>query len=836
IDRGFAINFTTPPGTSTINVQVQTPNGVSNTVQFTYDENGGVPINFTSSDVGSMMLPTQAAWGPDGRLYVGSVIGAINIYTFDDNYNVTNVQSVSAISLLQNNNILGVAFNPFEAGSGEPRLYVAHSFLFAQNGGGCPVGPFPYYGQVSILEGPNFDTVTPLITNLPVSNHDHGINGMTFDNQGDLLIAVGGNTNAGVPHCNIGGLPESPLTGAVLRARITDPLFDGTLSYIETVGGAVNMDQRFGDQVELADPSSVVVHSPGLRNMFDLVFTTGRKLYGVDNGPDVGFGAASTGPTTQGADPESDDEITLLAPDHYFGHPNRNRGRTDSRQNVYQNPLNPLIPGVYSGPIGFLPASTNGVDEYRARTFNSGMRGHLLIQKWNDSLYHATLGNDGHTMVDLSPVAGGTSGLDVLAGPGGVLVGIDHSGNKITVSKPVDPTITSMKALDIFPWRAPAAGGAQFVIGGKFFGTVGDTTVLFGTTAATILSVTPERIVGIIPSEANPTAALIDIHVSSGGQQDMLDRAFRYLLAPKQGVGVWSQLPDMPKVLGETAAGVMNGVLYVVGDHNPETLSYDFVTGAWRDDLAPRPYPGDHHAAEVIDGKWYLFGGIANSSDNKVQIYDPVSDSWSLGANIPYNVGSAATSYINGLVYLSGGVDNIAGHELTQTSVYDPATDSWTVGLAPMPRGRHHTAAATEGTKMYVFGGRNGPNLTTVGFDEVQIYDPASNTWQTSFDVGSTIPPLPLPRSGMGKAAFYRGEFYIIGGETTSAGTGQVAGNVYDRVDVFDPQTQTFRPEAVMTTGKHGVFPVVYNDGIFVAGGGIQAEYSGSDTADEFSR
>ena len=48
--------------------------------------------------------------------------------------------------------------------------------------------------------------------NLPVSNHDHGVNGITFDNNGDLYVSVGGNTNAGVEHCNLGELPESPLT------------------------------------------------------------------------------------------------------------------------------------------------------------------------------------------------------------------------------------------------------------------------------------------------------------------------------------------------------------------------------------------------------------------------------------------------------------------------------------------------------------------------------------------------------------------------------------------------------------------------------------------------
>lgn len=40
-----------------------------------------------------------------------------------------------------------------------------------------------------------------------------------------------------------------------------------------------------------------------------------------------------------------------------------------------------------------------------------------------------------------------------------------------------------------------------------------------------------------------------------------------------------------------------------------------------------------------------------------VQIYDPNKNTWSTGANIPTGVGSAQTAYINGNVYLCGGIN-----------------------------------------------------------------------------------------------------------------------------------------------------------------------------------
>ena len=45
----------------------------------------------------------------------------------------------------------------------------------------------------------------------------------------------------------------------------------------------------------------------------------------------------------------------------------------------------------------------------------------------------------------------------------------------------------------------------------------------------------------------------------------------------------------------------------------------------------------------------------------QVQIYDLASDSWSLGKDLPYSVGSAATTLIGPYVYLCGGILQATG-------------------------------------------------------------------------------------------------------------------------------------------------------------------------------
>ncbi|MDX2097166.1 MAG: kelch repeat-containing protein, partial [Leptolyngbyaceae cyanobacterium bins.59] len=1092
VEQGV-IQLLTPPGTGTVAVKVETPKGFSDPVYFTY-EGATTPISFTPEQAivnAAPFAPTTAEWGPDGRLYVGAINGEITIYTFDDNYNVTNTQKVTSLTSLSNTNILGIAFNPFDSSS-SPKIYVAHSQLFA-NGGGAFTGFSPYSGQVSVLSGSDFSIVTPLITGLPVSNHDHGVNGLAFDNNGDLLIASGGNTNAGVKHPNLGDLHESPLSAAILKAKLTDTSFNGSVKYVNTVTGVENNDQVFGDIVSVAFGVDVSVYGHGFRNPYDIAFTTQGKLFGTDNGPNGGYGAASTSGTTQSSDPTNPDELNLITEGSYYGHPNRNRGRTNDRQNVYRGPAEVTIPGVYNAPLKTVDPSTNGLTEYRSMAFGGQMRGNLLAQKWNGQLYRSNLTSDGNGIQTLNQMFGNTSGLDITTGPGGALLGIDYSDNTITLSTPIDPNVVGATAYDIFPWRAPAIGGNSFTIGGKNFGNLSNTTVTIGGKTAVLTSVSPTRIKGIIPAQA-ATGQLLDVSINSAGKTSFLPSAFLYLadgstpppsnpgtlafsntsfsvnengtpgsvvtvtriggsngaisatITPTNGTatapgdfnnapitvtfaagdttaksfsipivndtiaepsetinlaltdptggatlgsqktatlkivdndtiaptrieaesmslntyrleslssasggqvitllsgnnlesgtasfnfsgptgtynvilgyydendgvarlevkmgntllnvwdlnqqlgsnlanaqtltqkvvatglnvtqgalfrisgtetdleharvdyiefvpvasttsapfttpGIWDRGPAMPVKLGEVAAGVMNGVLYMVGETSNATLAYNMATGTWRSDLAPRPFVGHHHAAEVFNGKLYLLGGLGSGA-GKVQIYDPIANTWQIGADMPFAVGSSSSAVINNEIYIAGGI--VSSITTNQVAKYNPTTNTWTV-LASMPQGRNHAASATDGQKLYVFGGR-GPgsgdaNVVANGFNTVQIYNPSTNTWVSSLDSGSTLAPLPQARGGMGKAVYFNGEFYVIGGETTS-GTGATAQGVYNRVDIYNPVTNTWRSGSAMPTARHGIFPILYAGEIWVAGGGQQAGFANSD-------
>jgi N-acetylneuraminic acid mutarotase len=296
----------------------------------------------------------------------------------------------------------------------------------------------------------------------------------------------------------------------------------------------------------------------------------------------------------------------------------------------------------------------------------------------------------------------------------------------------------------------------------------------------------------------------------------------------------WEVGPAMPVALGEVAGGRVGSTLYLVGESSTSTLALDLATAVWRSNLAVRPYVGHHHAAEVINGRLYLFGGLGTGA-GKVQIYDPAANSWTLGRDMPFAAGSSSSALIGGRVYVAGGI--LGSATTNRVARFDPAANTWTE-LAPMPQGRNHAASATDGSRLFVAGGR-GPgsgdgNTVANGFNTLQVYDPATNTWRSSASTAAGLAPLPQARGGMGKAVYFGGELYVIGGETQS-GAGASSRNVYSRVDIYNPSTNTWRLGTALPTARHGIFPVLTGNRITVAGGGAQAGFSASSTVEAYT-
>jgi len=826
-----SITFTAPPhAAGALAVTVQSPQGTSNARSFTYLSGGPGAISFASVASLGMSNPTAAEWGPDGRLYVATLYGELKAVSFDDQWNVTSVSTYPGVSALPNPHVTGLTFNPYDAPS-PVRVYIAHALQYA-DGGSPPVTPSKYWGQVSVLGGPNFDAPVPLVTGLSQSNSGHTVNGLQFDNNGDLLINSGSTTNAGVASLQFGGLPESPLSGATLKAATSRPDFNGHVTYIDVVSGLPDNDQRHGEQVKVAPGSHVTVQASGLRNPYDLVYTRAGRLYSTDNGPNHNFGPASTGMSTQGPDPEQPDELLLVEAGNYYGSANRSRGLFDARQAIYRDTLLPSLPDTFTQALTTLTSSTDGILEYTARTFGGQLDGQLIVQKWLGPAQRLKLSADGRSVIEQQTLLPDTGALDLAQGPGGVLVAIDFSNNELEVLAPVEPASGGVEPLDILPWRAPSTGGTPFVIGGRGFGSLGDTVVFIGTQQADVVSVSPTRIRGTLPPQPALSTAPLDVTIFSRSLQATLPAAFRTLF-PQKGnePGVWfgggsdSGGGELPYAVAGVSSAVVNGSLLLLPDNDPNTLVLNLLDldlpadPVWKF-VAPRPFPGSAHAAETLAGRLYLVGGVGAGSEGRVQIYDQGLGAWAMGADLPWPGGAVSTAVIGGRLYAAGGL--AGGTTVDFCAVYDPALNAWQPRAAlPFHQGRHHAAAGTDGKRLYIFGGKGfgsgESGQPANGFNSVEIYDPQTNSWSLSQFLPS-IAPLPVARSDMGRAVFWAGEFYVMGGETLS-GPGATPQKTYSRVDVYNPATNTWRLEASLPTARHGISPALFQGRIFVAGG-----------------
>ncbi len=236
--------------------------------------------------------------------------------------------------------------------------------------------------------------------------------------------------------------------------------------------------------------------------------------------------------------------------------------------------------------------------------------------------------------------------------------------------------------------------------------------------------------------------------------------------------GYWSSRQSMPGTRTAMDGEVISGRIYVIGgmagtddpaELKEEVWSYDPGSDKWDTSCSHLPEPralfGDHTC--VLGGKLYVIGGTKPNSEEpvysaRVDVYDPVSDTWQSGADLPVPVGGIGVCVLNGQIYVCGGISR--DHQpLRSLYRYDPGTDTWhREPDMPTPRYRH-VAAAVEG-KLYAMGGISDPSASA-GLKLAEVYDPLTQSW-------SPISSLPTQICEM--ASCVQGEdIYLFGGKVT---------------------------------------------------------------------
>lgn len=461
-------------------VEVKTFRGTSNPMHFSYNKAALMPIKFKElylknkdgSNYPSEQF-TSVAVGPDLRYYFGSLNTHVHVFTVSHSTMIVQ-KSCKSESAGSGRSITAVSFNP---GDRSIRAYISTNTFYWRNWKLMSDEDGWHNGKIeTLIPGSNADDPNvclkhekDVVTGLPVSNHDHGVNSLVWDNDGNLYAQIGGTTNAGfsTPDDLVGGVPESVLSAATIVVHIRAPGFDGKVTY---------------DQY--TDPGTAKQTSPtkfvegfgfGFRNSYGSVFHSNGHIYATDNGPNEGYGKKSLTCNSEGDDPWHPDTLVLVHKDAYFGFPNRARGSVDdTRQCVYYDPRETSRNG-FTAALATFEASTNGLIEYTANTFEGQMKGDLLASKYavggNGKLYRISLDATGTSVIGEVNELGQYSALSIAMNPFGSLIMPRVQQPNIAVLQPDEeayegpaPRITA-----VLPNRGPKAGGNQIAITGHYF-------------------------------------------------------------------------------------------------------------------------------------------------------------------------------------------------------------------------------------------------------------------------------------------------------------------------------------------------------------------------------
>jgi len=170
----------------------------------------------------------------------------------------------------------------------------------------------------------------------------------------------------------------------------------------------------------------------------------------------------------------------------------------------------------------------------------------------------------------------------------------------------------------------------------------------------------------------------------------------------------WVKLADMPRPASCGAQGVISGMLYVYAgctgvQDDDRFFRYNQANDTWTNLPAPPSKHSNPSAAGVINGKFYLAGGLGDgfNINQSLHVYNPATNSWAGKAPIPSVQANGNFGVLNGKLYSAGGADE----NLVRTVwVYTPGSNSW-ASKAPLPTARYDGAGVGAGGLLFVMGG-----------------------------------------------------------------------------------------------------------------------------------
>uniref|UniRef100_A0A8D0BX51 Kelch like family member 23 n=2 Tax=Salvator merianae TaxID=96440 RepID=A0A8D0BX51_SALMN len=241
--------------------------------------------------------------------------------------------------------------------------------------------------------------------------------------------------------------------------------------------------------------------------------------------------------------------------------------------------------------------------------------------------------------------------------------------------------------------------------------------------------------------------------------------------------------------------------MYVIGGYYWHPLSevhaWDPVTNVWIQGADMPDHARESYAVTGLGPDIYVTGGYRTDnieSLDVVWIYNCETDKWTEGCPMLSARYYHCAVTLNGCIYALGGYRKGAPTEAAE--LYDPLQKKW-IPIADMIKGVGNATACVLKEVIYVTGGHYGYRGSCT-YDKIQSYHSNTNAW-------TIMTTSPSPEYGLCSVAL-ENKLYLVGGQTTIT-------------DCYDPEQDVWKQKADMIERRMECGAVVMNGCIYVTGG-----------------
>ena len=161
--------------------------------------------------------------------------------------------------------------------------------------------------------------------------------------------------------------------------------------------------------------------------------------------------------------------------------------------------------------------------------------------------------------------------------------------------------------------------------------------------------------------------------------------------------------PNLPSARGSSSCDRILILGGLDGENNRTENVYELLSGSssWTT-KASMPTSRSVTASAVLDGKVWVVGGIDFSWSDKVEIFDPSTNSWTSGPSLNSPRVSPVAWVSSGILYVAGGYDGV--DYLDSIESYDPVSNSWSI-MGTLPHSIYQSDAVVANEEVFLVGG-----------------------------------------------------------------------------------------------------------------------------------